>query len=663
MAEKLTFEDLRDIAYRVSPEYATRLLAIAGKESTFGENKAAYKPNPQGAIGPMQILSSTLGAKYNNFERFAAPGKSNPLNPAHAAEAGMRMALDHFKRYGVDQGTMNYLGRGKKDALGTTPASYLSDITKLEQQVKSRMGTPATNSGIKTMTNDELLKSTELQQDPAYRSIMENAALLRNTAQQSATAGNYSLGAQSPLGGAIEQNAALLAENMARQNARFQENPDQSFLERAFSRIVGGFGDALFAQGAKEKLATATEAQRKLADLSGVEKQAAAIPSTALGAEAQALSQLLQFTQPTASQRMSLGEQARQFDAKLPLEQRQVALQEAIQPAQLQVAQANANLAQAQFGMVQDTVATKRQAATKFKDAAASLGVTLPDAVDVEAYKGQLPAELFNSVSAVAATGALATDPQTALSQARTLPSAVAPETAAGWSGFISANQIPAKEQAAVLKQYGLDSLSDAKTKQAALGKAASDRVRAAATAARESGTGAGWTVNPYRWDANDFKAHATDPRLVAIPGGAAVAAAAANGGMLSTKDVVSLLISGKPLDQGVDSITKYFKAVVGLNNSSVRKFKLMGAPEQTQYKAGQFDLANPASAQMYLVALKREQEIVAKYKADNPFSSRLDAINSILTDPAVSGDVDKLLAATKFAINGKPDIKSTLGD
>ena len=39
----VTFEQLAEIANRVSPEYATRLLALAGKESTFGKNPAAYK--------------------------------------------------------------------------------------------------------------------------------------------------------------------------------------------------------------------------------------------------------------------------------------------------------------------------------------------------------------------------------------------------------------------------------------------------------------------------------------------------------------------------------------------------------------------------------------------------------------------------------------------
>ena len=227
----------------------------------------------------------------------------------------------------------------------------------------------------------------------------------------------------------------------------------------------------------------------------------------------------------------------------------------------------------------------------------------------------------------------------------------------------MSGKQIPAKELPKVLTQLGVTATTDEKTKQAILSRVSTDRVRSAITAAKESGTGAGWASNPYRWDSNDFKVHGSDPRLVAVPGWAGVAAAAANGGMLTTKDAVSLLIQGKPMDQAVDSVVKAFTTIVNLNNSEFRKFKLMGAPTQDGYRAGSFDLTKPASAQLYVTTLKREQEMMSKYRADNPFSSRLDAVSAILTNPEISGNLDRLGQATKFAITGTPDVKSVLGD
>lgn len=260
-------------------------------------------------------------------------------------------------------------------------------------------------------------------------------------------------------------------------------------------------------------------------------------------------------------------------------------------------------------------------------------------------------------------TGSLGADPQSALAQSRLLPNSLAPQTAAGWSNFVAGKQIPAKELPEVLQQFGVTNLTDETTKQSVLSRISTDRVRQAVAAAKDSGTGAGWAVNPYRWDANDFKVHGSDPRLTAIPGWAGVAAAAANGGMLTTKDAVSLLIQGKPMDQAVEAVTKAFSAIVNLNNAEFRKFKLMGAPVQDGYRAGSFDLTKPASAQLYVTTLKREQEMMSKYRADNPFSSRMDAVSAILTNPEISGNLDRLGQATKFAITGTPDVKSVLGD
>ena len=634
----VTFEQLAEIANRVSPEYATRLLALAGKESTFGKNPAAYKPNMVGAIGPMQILSSQLGGKYGNFEKYAAPGKTDPLNPLHAAEAGMRMAVDFFKTKGVDQGTMDYLGRGKKDALGTTPAGYLQDVNALENQVKTRLqkGAPP------TMTTPTTQKSVEdtvaLLQDPAYRAVMENAAQLSAVSDATAAAGAYNLGPTSPLGGAIEASARLLAENQQRQQQRFQENPEQSFLERAFSRIVGGFGDAMFAADANEKLKTATAAQTAIANLSNNEKQGALLAAQPLAVTAQSLRDLLGYTQPTANARMQVAEQARQADVQagfqnrqVGVQERQIGLQEQIQPLKLAEQQMANAISQERLDLAKGQVATQRASVQQFKEAAKQIGITLPDVVSVDDYAKQLSPQVYTAIASVTSTGALGADPQSAIAQSRLIPGAVNPQQSAGWSEFIASNQLSPAEQATVLKQFGLTAMSKDSDKQAALAKVVQDRTRQRIVDASSSGTGAGWATNPYRWDAKDFKAYGSDPRLVAIPGWAGVAAAAANGGNITTKTAVSLLTQGKPLDQATEAVVQAFRTIVNLNNAEVRKFKLMGAPAQKSYKAGQFDLTDPANAQLYITTLRREQQMMEKYRAENPFSSRMDALRNLV--------------------------------
>ena len=657
----VTFEQLAEIAHRVSPEYATRLLALAGKESTFGKNPAAYKPNMVGAIGPMQILSSQLGGKYGNFEKYAAPGKTDPLNPLHAAEAGMRMAVDFFKTKGVDQGTMDYLGRGKKDALGTTPAGYLQDVNALENQVKARLqkGAP------QTMTTPTTQKSVEdtvaLLQDPAYRAVMENAAQLSAVSDATAAAGAYSLGPTSPLGGAIEASARLLAENQQRQQQRFQENPEQSFLERAFSRIVGGFGDAMFAADANEKLKTATTAQTAVANLSNSEKQGAMLAAQPIAVTAQSLRDLLGYTQPTANARMQVAEQARQADVQAGLQNRQIGLQEQIQPLKLAEQQTANAISQERLDLAKGQVATQRASVQQFKEAAKQIGITLPDVVSVDDYAKQLSPQVYTAIASVTSTGALGADPQSALAQSRLIPGAVNPQQSAGWSEFITSNQLSPAEQATVLKQFGLTAVSKDSDKQAALAKVVQDRTRQRIVDASSSGTGAGWAINPYRWDSKDFKAYGSDPRLVAIPGWAGVAAAATNGGNITTKTAVSLLTQGKPLDQATEAVVQAFRTIVNLNNAEVRKFKLMGAPAQKSYKAGQFDLTDPANAQLYITTLRREQQMMEKYRAGNPYSDRMSALRDALSLSPQDPKWGSAITTTVMGADAKPNLG--LGD
>lgn len=144
---RITREQIAQLAGQYAPGLESAIDAIAGIESTHGENLAAYRANSVGAIGPMQILSKKLGAKYGNFEQYAAPGMTDPNNPVHATVAGIRMYADLARKNGgnLDAATNEYFtgspnpAPGRTDGL-TTAAGYL-------QKFRTAMGSPKAPAG------------------------------------------------------------------------------------------------------------------------------------------------------------------------------------------------------------------------------------------------------------------------------------------------------------------------------------------------------------------------------------------------------------------------------------------------------------------------------------------------------------------------------------
>ena len=121
------------------------------------------------------------------------------------------------------------------------------------------------------------------------------------------------------------------------------------------------------------------------------------------------------------------------------------------------------------------------------------------------------------------------------------------------------------------------------------------------------------------------------------------------------------MLTQGKPLDQATEAVVQAFRTIVNLNNAEVRKFKLMGAPAQKSYKAGQFDLTDPANAQLYITALRREQKMMEKYRAENPYSDRMSALRDALSLSPQDPKWGSAITTTVMGADAQPNLG--LGD
>jgi hypothetical protein len=119
--------------YRV----AQMMHKLAVLESSSGRADTS-KPNTVGAIGPLQILSKQLGAKYAVFEQYADKDKQDPRNPEHNVKAAVNFGTHLLKKYGNEQdAVLSYLAGSPKNAhrkdrvTGITGTQYLAKYNDL----------------------------------------------------------------------------------------------------------------------------------------------------------------------------------------------------------------------------------------------------------------------------------------------------------------------------------------------------------------------------------------------------------------------------------------------------------------------------------------------------------------------------------------------------
>lgn len=129
--------------------------ATLQRESAYGQNINAYKPNVSGAIGIGQILAKEAGGKYDNFKVYADNGQNDIYNPIHTGNASLNMIKDIWTKSkgNVNSFVNGYFGSGAKDALGGTNSAYVNQI---QQAIKSDVdiALPSTNSDSNSIQQD-----------------------------------------------------------------------------------------------------------------------------------------------------------------------------------------------------------------------------------------------------------------------------------------------------------------------------------------------------------------------------------------------------------------------------------------------------------------------------------------------------------------------------
>lgn len=136
MAQQIDSTKIGQLAARYAPDVPLELVgAVFKTESSYGSNAAAYVPNSSGAIGPGQILSKALGAKYGNFEAYMPGG--NPRDPEQATIAALKKVSADWKRSGdsIEKFSELYFGGGR-DANGNTALNHY--VPKLLAAIKGQ---------------------------------------------------------------------------------------------------------------------------------------------------------------------------------------------------------------------------------------------------------------------------------------------------------------------------------------------------------------------------------------------------------------------------------------------------------------------------------------------------------------------------------------------
>lgn len=165
-----------------SPEEAAVMKAVLQRESTYGQNPKAYTASKEGIIGPGQIMSKALGAKYGNFETFADAGQTNPNDPIHATNAALNMMKNKWQGAGgnVQKFVNGYFGAGKADRLGGKNSDY---VTAISAALAGKA--PATGGAINTTQDPRSTAATLVAGNNAVQGSAVGAAIGNATVPQS----------------------------------------------------------------------------------------------------------------------------------------------------------------------------------------------------------------------------------------------------------------------------------------------------------------------------------------------------------------------------------------------------------------------------------------------------------------------------------------------
>lgn len=327
MTTKIDEAMIRQLASQHAPGLENAVVALSLLESSKGANEAAYRPNAVGAIGPMQILSKSLGGKYGNFEAYSLPDMKDPMNPVHSTVAGIRMFNDlvkkHSPTHGLD-GAVNAYFTGTPTPKATrtdgisTAAQYLTRFKDALGSTPPRLpslATPGFNPSpgpLQPMGEGAAPFTAPLPATAAgapQTSALDVAALLRRAVTTSealagtnrASMGTFGVDDKVPnsainAGGAgTAANIKELAAIVERNRARFQgpEFDAKNPLTRLADQVLGGARDkSAFRreQGSLAAMQAALAGQQKLAGNqqglnAGASEDIASLVKVAMGAD------------------------------------------------------------------------------------------------------------------------------------------------------------------------------------------------------------------------------------------------------------------------------------------------------------------------------------------------------------------------------------------
>jgi hypothetical protein len=592
------------------------VLAIAKIESNLGNDSKAYTPNSVGAIGPMQILSKQLGAKYGNFEQYAEPGMTDPLNPVHSAVAGIKMFADLVKNNGLEDGVNAYFTGSPKpnpnatDGI-TTAANYLRQFKNALTQVNSASAgagrgfvnppmingiLPGENGGMPTdvlqaanqsATAPAPTGATAVAGQPAtpsskfdVPSLLQSAldGIKALAAANSKSMGTFGMNDNDPNSAVVAggnntaDNIKALVDIFNRNNARFS-GPTweaQSPMERLVSGLFGGARDKMDydrIMGQIQAMQTAVGGNQKLAQNQQTLNDAAN-PGLAQLAHVAALAQSVDVNNAYKQQELQL-QQLRQLLQQQHIDLQQQDVQRRLQQFQ-QVVEANAG------------------ADNLLQDAATKLGMTIPQGIKPSEWAKVIDKDTLGMLQAVAAGGSLGANPVDAMATANNpaLPQATREALAPNVAVINQLRQSNDYRTAAAKQKFSLDPKQRAIEEQRFFGNYVAQKYSEMALGKAPQGITNPYALTPGAIDLiNKQNPGAVPPAIANLPTAS-----------LTDANIISALANSSK--QPAIDISNYYKSLVDANNK-MRRFDLIGAPQQKGYVvrfgANAFDLTNPA--------------------------------------------------------------------
>lgn len=627
MANQLGENELLALAQQYAPGLENALMAIAKIESGKGSNPAAYQPNSVGAIGPMQILSKQLGAKYGNFEQYAEPGMNDPLNPVHSTVAGMKMFADLVNKHGIEGAANAYFtGSPNPRPAATdgisTAASYLQNFknalageggAKVAGAGRGFVNPPMVNgilpgesSGMPDKvqqaangtapTGDIITRNTQDGKLDVAGLLRDALAGIKTLAADSRKSmGTFGMDDKDPNSAVVAggkntaDNIKAMVDVFNRSNSRYAgpQWEAQNPLQRLVSGVFGGARDQM--------------------DFNRINGQIQAMQGAVGG------------NQKLAANQQTLNTNAEPDTTKIAQIAAQAQARELTNLQKQQMLDANAG------------------ADKLLQDAATKLGMTIPQGIKPSEWAKVMGKDTIEMLQVVAAGGSLGANPVDAMANASNpaLPKATRDAIAPNTPVINQIRQSNDYRTAAAKQKFSLDPKQRAVEEQRFFGNYVAQKYSEMAQGKAPQGIANPYALTPGAIDQlNKQNPGAVPPAIANLPAAS-----------LTDANIISAIANGSK--QPAVDISNYYKGLAEANNK-LRRFDLIGAPQQKGYivrfGANAFDMTNPADVNKAIgaaqAANKTAQESPGIFaKLSDIFSGKPGAPSPVTGNPMGDGN------------------------